>query len=203
VTRYHTNPLIADTDGDGLNDLEEVMTYKTNPNNPDTDGDGLKDGDEIRQYKTNPLDPDTDKGTVNDGAEVSRKTNPLDPSDDIPRLKVEVGKKLVLEGIVFKTGSAEIMPESEEILMKAFMTLNDDQSIVVEIHGHTDNVGKKAANMKLSKARAESVKAWLVAKGIAAKRIGTKGFGPDKPIADNKTDEGKQKNRRIEFYRVK
>jgi outer membrane protein OmpA-like peptidoglycan-associated protein len=57
--------------------------------------------------------------------------------------------------------------------------------------------------MKLSQARAESVKGWLVAKGIAAERITAKGYGPDKPVADNKTKEGRQKNRRIEFFRVK
>ncbi len=203
VNTHRTNPLKPDTDGDGLTDFDEVKTHRTNPGNPDTDGDGLKDGEEVTSIRSNPLDPDTDKGTVNDGAEVARKTDPLDPSDDIPRLKVEVGKKMVLEGIVFKTGSAEIMPESEEILMKAYNTLSDNTGIVVEIHGYTDNVGRRASNMKLSKARAESVKAWLIAKGIAATRITAKGFGPDKPIGDNTTDEGRQKNRRIEFYRVK
>jgi outer membrane protein OmpA-like peptidoglycan-associated protein len=203
VKTHRSNPLMPDTDGDGLTDFDEVKSYRTLPNNPDTDGDGLKDGEEIRQYKTDPLVPDTDKGSVNDGPEVSRNTNPLDPSDDIPRLKVDVGKKLVLEGIVFATGSAEIMPESEEILMKAYNTLNSEPGIIVQIHGHTDNVGKRALNMKLSKARAESVRSWLVAKGISESRISTKGFGPDRPAASNKTEEGKQQNRRIEFYRVK
>lgn len=203
VRTHRTNPLKPDTDNDGLGDKDEVSGTMTNPNNPDTDGDGLKDGEEVQRYKTDPKVPDTDKGSVNDGAEVTRKTDPLDPNDDIPRFKTEVGKKILLEGIVFKTGSAEILPESEEILTKAYNTLRDNPEIVVEIHGHTDNVGRRASNMKLSKARAESVKAWLVGKGIDAKRIGTRGFGPDKPTAPNTTEEGKQQNRRIEFMRVK
>jgi len=159
------------------------------------------------KYKTDPLKADTDGGSVNDGKEIANGTNPLDPSDDVPKpkevLKVEVGKSITLEGIVFKTGSADISPESEDILTKAFNTLEQNSEIEVEIQGHTDNVGKHAMNMKLSQRRADAVKAYLVKKGIAESRISTKGYGPDKPIAPNTTAEGKQKNRRIEFFRSK
>lgn len=203
VQKHRTNPSSTDTDGDGVSDFDEVMVYKTLPTNADTDGDGLKDGEEISSYKTDPLSADTDKGTVNDGAEVRRKTDPLDPSDDLERLKVDVGRKMVLEGIEFGSGSAEILPQSEQILTRAYNTLQSDPGIIVQIQGYTDNQGPRALNMKLSKARADAVKAWLVAKGIDAKRIGTKGFGPDKPIGDNRTEEGRQQNRRIEFYRQK
>jgi outer membrane protein OmpA-like peptidoglycan-associated protein len=207
VLVYKTDPLKADTDDDGLTDSEETLKYKTDPLKTDTDGDNLKDGEEVNTHKTNPLIADTDGGTVNDGVEILKATNPLDPSDDVPKekevLKVEVGKAIVLDGIVFKTGSAEISPESEEILSKAFNTLEQNLEIEVEIQGHTDNVGKRAMNMKLSQSRAESVKNYLAAKGISATRITTKGFGPDKPGTPNTTAEGKQKNRRIEFLRTK
>ncbi len=207
VLVYKTDPLKADTDDDGLTDSEEALKYKTAPLKADTDGDSLKDGDEVNTHKTNPLIADTDGGTVYDGVEIMKGTNPLDPSDDVPKekevLKAEVGKAIVLDGIVFKTGSAEISPESEEILSKAFNTLEQNLEIEVEIQGHTDNVGKHAMNMKLSQSRAESVKNYLVNNGISAVRIATKGFGPDKPIAPNTTAEGKQKNRRIEFLRTK
>ena len=69
----------------------------------------------------------------------------------------------------------------------------------VEISGHTSDEGKRDFNMKLSRKRAEAVKLFLVSAGIDEKRIGTVGYGPDKPIADNETKEGKEKNRRIEF----
>jgi outer membrane protein OmpA-like peptidoglycan-associated protein len=204
VLKYQTNPLKADTDNDGLNDGDEVLKYNTNPLKADTDGDGLSDGDEILKYHTDPLKADTDGGSVNDGVEVERGTNPLDSTDDVIKtIKSEVGESIVLEGVVFKTGSSEIMPESKDILEKAYNTLKYNNSICVEIQGHTDNVGKKNKNMKLSLERAESVKKYLVQKGIEADRITTKGFGPDKPAASNSTEEGRQKNRRIEFVRTK
>lgn len=206
VSQYNTNPLKADTDGDGLSDGAEVNQYKTNPNKTDTDLDGLADGAEVNQYKTDPNKIDTDGGTVNDGQEIANNTNPLDPSDDIPKkpvLNVEVGKAIVLEGIVFKTGKADIEPTSEEILTQAFNTLDQNKDIQVEIRGYTDNVGGRKMNLRLSQRRAASVKAWLVSKGISADRISAKGYGLDHPIADNKTAEGRQKNRRIEFFRTK
>ena len=207
ATSYgYSHSLQLDSDGDGLSDYDEVNKCKTNPYQTDTDGDSLTDGDEILVYKTNPLDPDTDHGGIKDGPEISRGTLPLNAADDIPRkeeFKVEVGKSIVLEGIVFKTGSAEISPNSAAILEKAFNTLQQNQDIVVEIHGHTDNVGKHAYNMKLSLSRANAIKQYLVQQGIDVKRISTRGFAFDKPLAPNNTPEGKQKNRRIEFYRVR
>lgn len=205
VSTYKTDPLKSDTDGDGLSDGDEVLKYKTDPLKTDTDGDGLKDNDEVQKYRTNPLKADTDGGTLNDGAEIAKGTNPLDPTDDIPKpvIKVEVGKAIVLEGIVFKSGKSTVEPSSEVNLEAALNTLKDNPDIAVEIHGHTDNVGKASANKKLSLARAEAVRSWLVMKGIDSSRIGVKGFGPERPIADNKTPEGRAQNRRIEFYRTK
>lgn len=206
VTSTKTDPLKADTDGDGLSDGQEVNSTKTDPTKSDTDGDGLSDGQEVSQYKTDPLKADTDGGTVNDGKEVANKTNPLDPGDDVPKkkeIKVEVGKAIVLDGIVFKTGSANVEPASEEILEDAFNTLDQNKDVQVEIRGYTDNTGNAKANVRLSQRRADAVKAWLVAKGIAADRIGAKGYGDANPIGDNKTADGRAKNRRIEFFRVK
>lgn len=209
VRVHRTNPLNPDTDADGLQDGAEVLTHKTDPLKPDTDGDGLLDGAEVARYKTDPLKIDTDNGTVADGIEVGRGTDPLNPADDLPRgpkretLHVEVGKALVLEGIVFKTGSAEISYVSEGILQKVFNTLDEYRDIVVEIRGHTDNVGKASFNLKLSEKRAEAVREWLVQRGIAPARITARGFGWTMPIVPNTTTEGKQANRRIEFFRTK
>ncbi len=202
VTKHKTDPLKPDTDGDSLTDGDEVNQYSCNPLMLDTDSDGLGDADEVKKYRTRPDQADTDKGTVDDGVEVKRGTDPLDRKDDV-QLKAEVGKALVLEGIVFNTGSAEILPESEDILQKAYNTLRFNPEIIVEIHGHTDNKGSRSLNMRLSRQRAESVKAWLINKGVDAARLGSKGFGPDKPAATNATEEGRQINRRIEFVRTK
>ncbi len=206
VKVYGTDPLNPDTDGDGLTDGEEVLKYKTNPLNPDTDNDGLTDGDEVHIYHTDPLNPDTDHGGVPDGVEVRRGTDPLNPADDFPKketLAIEIGKPIVLEGVTFEFNKATIKPESEPVLQKAYDILVENPTIDVEIHGHTDNIGKASYNLKLSQARANSVKQWLVDKGVDPARIGTKGFGFVRPIAPNDTEEGRAKNRRIEFVRVR
>ena len=206
VSQTHTDPLKADTDGDGLTDGQEVSQYHTDPMKADTDGDGLSDGDEVMKYHTDPLKADTDGGGVNDGQEIANGTNPLDPNDDHPKAtmeNVEVGKAIVLEGIVFKTGKATIDPASEPTLTEALNTMKANPDLAVEIRGYTDNVGKPAANTALSLKRAEAVRAWLVKAGIASTRIGVKGLGPKDPIGDNKTEEGRAKNRRIEFFRTK
>jgi hypothetical protein len=79
---WGTDPNVADSDLDGLDDGPEVYTYLTDPTDPDTDADGLEDGEEVHTYLTDPLDSDTDGGGVSDGLEVSSGTDPLDPSDD-------------------------------------------------------------------------------------------------------------------------
>jgi outer membrane protein OmpA-like peptidoglycan-associated protein len=199
VMTHKTNPLLADTDKDGLTDAEEINKYKTNPLMADTDGEGLSDSEEVLKYKTNPLKKDTDAGTIDDYTEVKRGTDPLNADDDV----VKIGVPIVLEGITFDVNKTTIKPESENTLMKALKTLTTYQDISVEISGHTDSDGSNKKNQTLSEGRAASVKAWLVSKGVDANRISTKGYGEDKPISDNKTKEGKQKNRRIEFTRTK
>ncbi len=118
-------------------------------------------------------------------------------------LKTEVGKAIVLEGVVFKSGSAQITTASNLILNSARKTLEENPEITVQIQGFTDNVGKAKTNLKLSQKRAEAVKAWLVKNGIAASRITAEGYGDTNPRGDNRTAEGRQLNRRIEFFRVK
>lgn len=82
VSTHHTDPLDADTDNDGLSDGAEINTHDTDPLNPDTDGDELSDGDEVNTHDTDPLDPDTDDDQLPDGIEVAVGTNPLNPDSD-------------------------------------------------------------------------------------------------------------------------
>jgi outer membrane protein OmpA-like peptidoglycan-associated protein len=201
VLTYHTDPLNQDTDGDGLTDCEEVKTYHTDPLKVDTDGDGLSDGDEVLKYKTDPLKMDTDDGGMPDGKEIQLGLNPLDPSDDIPIIKV--GERIILEGVNFETAKTILLPAARQILDQVATSLLSNPTAEVAIHGHTDNVGGAKYNMQLSLGRANAVREYLVTKGIEASRITTKGFGFTKPVADNSTPDGRAKNRRIEFVRLK
>lgn len=187
-----------DTDGDGLSD-EEEMKLGTDPNNPDTDGDGLLDGEEVKNYKTDPLNPDTDGGGIKDGIEVRNGANPLDADDDI--LNIGVGERIIMKNIEFATGKSDINKSSEKILTNALNAMQKIPSTEFDIIGHTDDVGSRENNIKLSQERADAVKKWLVDRGIAESRLKTRGAGPDEPLLPNTNDANRQKNRRVEFVR--
>lgn len=103
--------------------------------------------------------------------------------------------------INFDTGKASIKPDSQATLDQVAQMLKSAPTLQLEVGGHTDNVGKPDANLKLSAARAESVLQALVGRGIAAKRLAAKGYGDSKPVADNRSEEGRAKNRRVELTR--
>jgi outer membrane protein OmpA-like peptidoglycan-associated protein len=120
----------------------------------------------------------------------------------IPMDKVE-HESVVLENIFFESGSSKLLPASEPELEKLLYTLKANLSMIIEIRGHTDNVGDDAANQRLSQDRAKAVFIWITNKGIAGTRISYKGFGETQPIASNDTEAGRKQNRRTEFYIVK
>ena len=104
-----------------------------------------------------------------------------------------------MDGLNFDTGKATLRPESVGRLDSVADFMAHKKNARIEISGHTDNIGKKKANQALSEKRAQSCRDYLVSKGIDTGRIETHGAGPDVPIADNKTPQGRQQNRRIEF----
>ncbi len=112
-------------------------------------------------------------------------------------VKFEIARNYKLDRVYFDFGRATLRPESfpelEELV--DFMNNRDER---VEIAGHTDNVGKDTDNMHLSQQRAEAIRNYLIKKGIPGARIIAKGYGASLPIADNATEEGRQKNRRTE-----
>jgi len=103
-----------------------------------------------------------------------------------------------LSNVQFDFGKASFKQESLPQLNDLFSFLKNKESVTVEIAGHTDNIGKPADNLKLSKERSESIVKFLVNKGISPSRLKAKGYGDTKPIADNSTDEGRRLNRRTE-----
>jgi outer membrane protein OmpA-like peptidoglycan-associated protein len=105
-------------------------------------------------------------------------------------------------GIHFDTGKATIQADSEEILNQIVKLLQDNASLKLRVEGHTDNQGSAAANQVLSDKRAQAVVAWLTGKGINASRLAAKGFGATKPVADNGSEDGRAKNRRVELAKM-
>jgi len=118
----------------------------------------------------------------------------------------EMFDKLNKDGFIalyinFETGKADIKPESQKIIDQIVEMLQKNPSLKVSIEGHTDNVGTKEFNQKLSDERAKAVMNAIIAKGIDKNRLSSKGWGQTKPIADNNTEEGRAKNRRVEIVK--
>lgn len=204
-----------DSDGDGIADIYDLC-----PNTPDSieiDAHGCpvdSDDDGVADY----LDkcPDTSKE-----AEVDTCGCPVDTDGDevpdyldkCPTVKgsaknngcpiVSAKNKAVLKkavhGIQFETNNAVIKTSSYPILNKVVTMMKKNPSYKLHISGHTDNVGKPAQNMKLSKERAAAVVKYLTKKGIKSSRLRSDGFGGTKPVASNKTEKGKAMNRRVDF----
>ncbi len=104
------------------------------------------------------------------------------------------------EKVQFETGSSTLLSASNDLLDQVAKILTDHPEITkVRIEGHTDSVGSNSKNQKLSQERATAVRAYLEGAGIAGDRMLAKGFGEAKPIADNKTPEGRDQNRRVEI----
>jgi outer membrane protein OmpA-like peptidoglycan-associated protein len=111
---------------------------------------------------------------------------------------IAVGSKVVLNLIVFETGSYDILPESEPELRRLKYFLETNPNIKVEISGHTDNTGNLSTKKELSERRAERVRDWLLKSGISGRQMQVAGYGETKPIGDNATESGRAKNRRVE-----
>jgi len=112
---------------------------------------------------------------------------------------IEVGTTVSLRNVLFEQSKTELLPQSYEELDLVVAFLRANERVRIELSGHTDNRGIPAQNVKLSQARVDKVKAYLVSKGISGKRIEGKGYGGSKPIASNDNEETRQLNRRVEF----
>ncbi|WP_158233352.1 OmpA family protein [Reichenbachiella sp. 5M10] len=134
--------------------------------------------------------------------DLPKDTNYMEISKDILLEPIEKGTKVVLNNIFFESGRAELKPISYVELNKAVQLLTDNSTMVIEVGGHTDNVGSDELNLKLSQARADAVVAYMVLAGVEETRLQSKGYGESVPIADNTTEEGRKANRRTEFVIV-
>lgn len=110
--------------------------------------------------------------------------------------------RIAVYGINFDSAKSAVSADSEPVLSQVRDMLAAHPDLKIGIEGHTDNVGGQAANLVLSQQRAAAVKAWLVKSGIAADRLSTSGYGDNRPLAANDTDDGRGKNRRVELVRA-
>ncbi len=122
------------------------------------------------------------------------------PPPPPPRVVLTESSIQIKEKVQFAFDSAQILPASHQLLGEVAQVLKDNPQIeVLQVEGHTDITGTAEHNRKLSQRRAEAVRSFLVSAGVGGKRLVAKGFGPDRPIADNAADEGKEANRRVEL----
>ncbi|MHB8080429.1 MAG: OmpA family protein [Candidatus Krumholzibacteriia bacterium] len=186
----HGCPLPKDSDGDGVIDSLDrcpgtprgtAVDANGCPLPKDSDGDGVIDS----------LDkcPNTPRGTRVD-------------ANGCPIVFEEGKRELVLEGVNFETAKSTLLPESRAILDRVASSLAAYPDLRIGVAGYTDSRGGRAANIRLSQARAQAVLDYLVGRGIAADRLTAQGYGPDKPIGDNATEEGRARNRRVELQRL-
>lgn len=110
----------------------------------------------------------------------------------------------IMDKVQFETGKATLLPASNALLDEVAKMLKDNPQVEqISVEGHTDSTGSPEFNRKLSQQRAESVAKYLSGKGVKAARMEPKGFGPDRPVADNESDQGREANRRVEFNILK
>jgi OOP family OmpA-OmpF porin len=178
-----------DNDGDGIADKIDKC-----PNDPE-DKDGFQDEDGCP-------DPDNDQDGILDKDDKC-PNEPGVPPDGCPKkynLVVVTEKKIELKQTVFfDTNKTTIKAVSFALLNDVAQAMKDNPKLKVEVQGHTDSVGADDFNLKLSQGRAESVRKYLIGKGVAPDRMDPKGYGENVPIADNRTAEGRSQNRRVEF----
>ena len=187
----------TDNDGDGLPDLNDLCPNFKEDKDGFQDEDGCpddNDSDGIPDDKDKcPNEPETYNGFQDeDGCPDSTGKKQL--------VKVTDEKIEIKETVYFKTASAIIERRSFELLNQVAAVLKNYQHITkVRVEGHTDNQGLRRENIKLSQARADAVRNYLFGRGVAADRLAAVGYGPDKPVASNRTPGGRDRNRRVEF----
>lgn len=180
-----------DDDGDGIKNKDDKCPLEPGPKNtqgcPDSDGDGVPD-----YLDKCPHDPGPPE---NQGCPIAEKPKP--PAEPV----VATPEKIIIrDKVYFETGKAILRPESSRILDQVAEFMNGHPNLQrVLIEGHTDNTGPMAVNMRLSQARAETVRKYLISKKVKASRMTAKGFGPTRPIDSNETVAGRDRNRRVEF----
>ncbi len=203
----------GDTDKDGINDDKDKCPETPGPIDNggcpfgDKDGDGSKDNVDNCPDIPGPIANlgcpygDEDGDGVKDNVDQCPKTPGIPENQGCPKIeqKEQEVLDLAFKNLEFKSGTAIISTESFFSLYKLADLMKKQEQYKLLISGHTDNVGNDAVNMELSRKRSEAVKTFLIGQGVRADRLKTEWFGETKPVADNATPEGRDRNRRVEM----
>ncbi len=191
-------PTNHDSDGDGVSDPQDKCPSVPEDIDGDTDSDGCPEAD-----KDTDLDGVIDKHDDCPGAKET--INGVDDDDGCPdtgdaRVIYEDGELMILEDVQFEHGSSRVSDKSDSLLSQvALMIKANPQIKKVRVEGHTDSSGDSDVNQRLSEARAESVKNYLIRKGVAPERLESRGHGENRPKMKGDDAEASAKNRRVEF----
>lgn len=211
----------SDQDGDGVTNSadkcpdtpkgEPVDASGCSESQRDADGDGVKDSAD--QCPNTPqgeavdsrgCSRDTDADGVPDGRDKCPNTPNGQAVDEkgCPILFEEGKKEVILRGVHFEINKSELTEDSKLVLKDVATSLAARPDVRVEVQGHTDISGGRPLNMRLSRARAKAVEKFLEENGVSPGQLTAKGYGPDKPIASNKTKDGRAQNRRVQLVRL-
>jgi outer membrane protein OmpA-like peptidoglycan-associated protein len=204
-----------DSDGDGIADKDDACPNEAGvaalAGCPDADGDGVADKDDACPSEAGPAAnkgcpwPDTDGDGVLDKDDQCPDVAGTVANKGCPEVTEEVQKQLndYARTILFDTGKASLKTESVSVFVDIIKILNEYPTAKFTVEGHTDSQGGEKTNQLLSEKRANSVRDFLIAEGIAADRLTAIGYGEAKPIATNDTRAGRAQNRRVEINLVK
>ncbi|WP_421813236.1 OmpA family protein [Flagellimonas sp.] len=204
-----------DSDGDGVADKDDACPSTPGlpalAGCPDADGDGIADKDDECPNEVGPAEndgcpwPDSDGDGVLDKDDQCPDVAGTVANNGCPEVTEEVQKQLndYARTILFDTGKSSIKAESTSVMVDIIQILNEYPTAKFTVEGHTDSVGSESLNQKLSEERANSVRDFLIDKGIDADRLSAIGYGEAKPIATNNTRAGRTQNRRVEINLVK
>jgi len=192
------------TTHEGVSELQVFRNFQTALKNGGFTIDYAESPNVITAHKGGTWIQIESKGTFYYQTIVTSQEMKQEVTADASSLKDEIEKSghVAVYGIHFETGKAAIQPDSEETLKQVAALLQQNPDLKLRVEGHTDNQGSAAANQALSEKRAQAVVAWLVAHGLDAARLKAQGFGQTKPVADNATEDGRAKNRRVELAKI-
>jgi OOP family OmpA-OmpF porin len=186
---------------DGVSEIQVLRNFQTALKTGGFVIDYVSSPDVLVAHKGNTWIQIESKGTFYYQTIVTVKDMQQEVAADASSLSDEINKSghVAVYGIHFDTAKSAILPDSGQILGEIVKLLQQNPNLKLRVEGHTDNLGSAAANQALSEKRAQAVVAWLTTHGIPAASLTSKGFGQAQPVADNATEDGRAKNRRVEL----